>query len=167
MARMGYIRNAHPPIRYHAARGQSMRRPYKGAVDRLIGLAAEDIKRSIPVGSTGQLRRSVDVITRSHGAEGSMGHIRIRAPHARHVLGGTRPHFVSGARLIGWVLATKSYGRRGQTPEQAAFALARHIAMQGTKPYNYLEGPLSRFRRSSRAELRRLARSEIRSWMRG
>ena len=167
LARAGYIVNAHPPIRYHAARGRSMRAPFRGAVNRIMQQTVEHLKRSVPYGATGTLRRQIDLTVQSNGPEGSLGIIRLRAPHARFVLEGTRPHFVSGARLLGWVLATRSYTNRGQTPAQAAYALARHIALQGTRPYNYLEGPLRRFQRSSRSELRRLARSEIRSWMRG
>ena len=166
MPKRGYIVNAHPPIRYHARQGRSMEGPFRSAVEQLVSKAASRVRSAVPR-ATGHLSQSVRSRTRAHGAEGTAGLLTVEAPYARHVLQGTRPHFVSGAHLVRWVRARNTHWQRGQTPAQAAWALARHIAMHGTPAYNYLEGPLNAFRRQAQRDLRRLARSQIRSWMRG
>ena len=142
-----------------------MASPFYRVVSGLAEEFVRDLKRDLPR-ATGDLARSVALEVDRLG-ESCEAVVTIRAPYARYVQRGTRPHFVSGYRLLEWVKARRTYARYRQSPQQAAFALARAIAMEGTLGYNYLSEPLRRFRSHSGSRLRSLAHTELQQWMRG
>lgn len=123
------------------------------------------IRGAMPIAS-GQLAGSLDVDIAPLG-ESTKASVSVDAPHAMAVLRGTRPHPVSGLRLLSWVMRRGGSRVPGRSPRQAAYAIAKKIEQEGTPPHDFLTAPVREFRETLPSEVRRGIQGELRGWMVG